>query len=138
MKVEVETTYRVLVEDAEKSILLEVLTYMVQERRNRIHGLREKIERYERKREQERNAYQQMSTIRRWLAGRTPEHHLAVEQLVYVKQPMMEIERLAGEMSRLQKVTETVEDNPGTAIYIPAGCSQELLDYYNERGAKRG
>ncbi|WCK53389.1 hypothetical protein PP175_18825 [Aneurinibacillus sp. Ricciae_BoGa-3] len=138
MKVEVETTYRVLLNDADQSILLATLTYMMGQRRDRIQELRGKIERYERKREQERNAYQQMSAIRRWLAARTPEHHLAVEQLVYVKQPMMEIERLAGELSRLQRVAETAGADSKATLYIPAGCSQELLDNYEERGGKRG
>lgn len=133
MRVEIEATERMLLEKAEERLLLAVLQRMMKKRQEMIQALRNKIDRYEKQRAQERIAYHKMSAFRKWLAGKTPEHHLAVENLVYIKQPMEEIERLTDELARLKRIEEMVREK-ARVIYIPASCSRELAHYYAEGG----
>ncbi|HBI04422.1 MAG TPA: hypothetical protein DDY49_10400 [Paenibacillaceae bacterium] len=77
-----------------------------------IKNLYQKIETYEKKRAQETVAYHKMSAFRKLLAAKTPNHHLAVEYLVYVKQPMEEIERLNKEISLITWMADKQEILP--------------------------
>lgn len=49
------------------------------------------VERYEKKRMLEEQAYQSMSSLRRMFSGQKPDHHLAVEYIHCVKKPMEQV-----------------------------------------------
>ncbi|WP_051331211.1 hypothetical protein [Aneurinibacillus terranovensis] len=131
MRVEVEATDRVLFEEGEEEKILTCLTKMQNTRKEMVRSLRERIEHYEKKRAKEQAAYQKMSALRRWIAGKTPDHHLAVENLVYIKQPMQEIERINAELQRLQRLAEAAAKR-FDEISIPLVFIDEFLEFYME------
>lgn len=92
--------------------LLNVLEQMRFKREKLIKNLNQKIEIYEKKKVQEQVAYHKMSAFRKLLAARTPDHHLAVEYLVYVKQPLEEIEKLNREISLIAWMADKKEILP--------------------------
>ncbi|MGG1514418.1 hypothetical protein ABE504_03325 [Paenibacillus oryzisoli] len=75
------------------------------------------VERYERKRMKEERAYQSMSSFRRLLSGKKPDHHLAVEYIHYVKKPMEQVRKLRAEIERARQIM--LETKPGDDIAIP-------------------
>ncbi|RTE06344.1 hypothetical protein [Paenibacillus whitsoniae] len=75
------------------------------------------VERYERKRMKEERAYQSMSSLRRLLSGKKPDHHLAVEYIHYVKKPMEQVRKLRAEIERARQIM--METKPGDDIAIP-------------------
>ncbi|MNR18804.1 hypothetical protein D3C85_1355510 [compost metagenome] len=62
------------------------------------------VERYEVKRMKEERAYQSMSSFRRMLSGKKPDHHLAVEYIHYVKKPMEQVRKLRLEIEQARQI----------------------------------
>lgn len=65
----------------------------------------------------EERAYQSMSSLRRLLSGKKPDHHLAVEYIHYVKKPMEQVRKLRAEIERARQIM--METKPGDDIAIP-------------------
>jgi hypothetical protein len=84
---------------AEVHSLLEAL---ISKREQEITEIEQMVERYERRLRIEEQAYRTMSTLRRMLTGKKPDHHLAVEYIHYVKKPMEKVRVLRGEISKYQ------------------------------------
>jgi acetyl-CoA carboxylase alpha subunit len=131
MKIEAEGIGQLLPIECNNEQLLRCLTGMMERREKKIQELRRKIEQYEKRRSQEQTAYQNMSPWRRWIAGRTPDQHRAVEYMVYIKQPMQEIERLLAARryieEMIEKITYGVEKLtvPGMFIHeVIEGCKE--------------
>ncbi|OGX68416.1 MAG: hypothetical protein A2189_00635 [Paenibacillus sp. RIFOXYA1_FULL_44_5] len=78
-------------------------TYIAK-RQQQISEIEQMIDRYEKKRLAEERAYQSMSSIRRMLSGKKPDHHLAVEYIHYVKKPLERIAELRKEMDTAQSI----------------------------------
>jgi hypothetical protein len=84
---------------AEIHSLLEAL---ISKREQEIAEIEQMVERYERRLRIEEQAYRTMSTLRRMITGKRPDHHLAVEYIHYVKKPMEKVRMLRGEILKYQ------------------------------------
>jgi hypothetical protein len=80
------------------------------------------VSRYEIKRLKEERVYQSMSTFRRMFSGRTPDHHLAVEYIHYVKKPMEQVKRLRQDIDQARRILE--ESDPGDHVFVPSDMEQ--------------
>lgn len=116
----------------EPIILLNVFNLMEKKRELMIKSLQQQIETYEKKRAQQQAAYHRMSAFRKLLAGKTPEHHLAVEYLVYVKQPMEEIEKINREISLIKWMAEKLRETTGQDIQMLPQFKGEILQLYGK------
>jgi hypothetical protein len=76
------------------------------------------VSRYEIKRLKEERAYQSMSSLRRMFSGRTPDHHLAVEYIHYVKKPMEQVKKLRQDIEQARRILK--ESNPGDEVSVPS------------------
>jgi hypothetical protein len=88
---------------AEVHSLLEAL---ISKREHEIKEIEQLVERYERRLRLEEQAYRSMSTLRRMLTGKKPDHHLAVEYIHYVKKPMEKVRTLRLEITNFQAMLE--------------------------------
>lgn len=86
---------------AEVHSLLEAL---IEKREQEIIEIEQMVERYERRIRAEELSYRSMSTFRRMLTGKRPDHHLAVEYIHYVKKPMEKVRFLRQEIAGFQEV----------------------------------
>lgn len=84
---------------AEVHSLLEAL---ISKREQEISDIEQMVERYERRLRLEEQAYRSMSTLRRILSGKKPDHHLALEYIHYVKKPMEKVRLLRLEVANYQ------------------------------------
>ncbi|MFC5652382.1 hypothetical protein ACFPYJ_25360 [Paenibacillus solisilvae] len=76
-----------------------------------INEIEQMVERYEKRRLMEERAYQSMSTLRRMLSGKKPDHHLAVEYIHYVKKPMEKVRQLRKEVERARDILNNPIDS---------------------------
>lgn len=90
-----------------------------------LHG---RIERYEKRRAQQQAAYHKMSSLRKLFSGKAPDHHLAVEYMVYVRQPMQEIAQLTGGNNVIEEILVALKDGADT-VCVPVWLSQEILNH---------
>jgi acetyl-CoA carboxylase alpha subunit len=88
---------------AEVHSLLEAL---ISKREHEIMEIEQMVERYERRLRLEEQAYRSMSTLRRMLTGKKPDHHLAVEYIHYVKKPMEQVRTLRHEIANFQAMLD--------------------------------
>jgi len=72
-----------------------------------ISEIEQMVDRYEKRRLKEERAYQSMSVIRKMLSGRKPAHHVAVEYIHYVKQPMERARMLRQEIERARRLRDS-------------------------------
>ncbi|MBP2116701.1 hypothetical protein [Cohnella lubricantis] len=82
------------------------LESLIEKRQQEIADIEEMVERYERRIRKEEQAYRTMSPIRRMLAGKKPDHHVAVEYIHYVKKPMEKARLLREEIRRYREMLE--------------------------------
>ncbi|MBO9599613.1 MAG: hypothetical protein J7559_17530 [Cohnella sp.] len=93
-----------------------LLEALIARREQAIAEIEQMVERYERRLRLEEQAYRSMSPLRRMIAGKKPDHHLAVEYIHYVKKPMEKVRELRAEVARYEAMLS------GS---IPAGMSIE-------------
>ncbi|WP_239614930.1 hypothetical protein [Cohnella mopanensis] len=86
---------------AEVHSLLEAL---ISKREQEIFEIEQMVERYERRMRLEEQAYRSMSTLRRMLSGKKPDHHLALEYIHYVKKPMERVRLLRLEVANYEEM----------------------------------
>ncbi|PWV97835.1 hypothetical protein DFQ01_12022 [Paenibacillus cellulosilyticus] len=72
-----------------------------------IAEIEQMVSRYEKRRLKEERAYQSMSSLRKLLSGRKPAHHLAVEYIHYIKQPMERARLLRQEIERARALRDS-------------------------------
>ena len=82
------------------------LESLIEKREEEIREIEQMVDRYERRVQREEQAYRTMSPIRRMLAGRKPDHHLAVEYIHYVKKPKEKVRLLREEIERYRAMLE--------------------------------
>jgi hypothetical protein len=87
-----------------------------------ISDIEQVVSRYELKRLKEERAYQSMSSFKRMFSGRTPDHHLAVEYIHYVKKPMEQVKKLRQDIEQARRILK--ESNPGDEIFVPSDMEQ--------------
>lgn len=90
-----------------------------------ISEIEQMVDRYEKRRLMEERAYQTMSTLRRMLSGKKPDHHLAVEYIHYVKKPMEKVRQLRKEVERARDILNNPVDSDVVAM------SNELAEEMN-------
>jgi hypothetical protein len=76
------------------------------------------IERYEKRRMKEVQAFEAMSNFRRLFSGKKPDHHLAVEYIHYVKKPKEQIRQLREEIQAATLIID--QTTSGQSIDIPS------------------
>ncbi|WP_052947633.1 hypothetical protein [Aneurinibacillus tyrosinisolvens] len=133
MRVEIEAANTVLLEQCRADLLRVCFEKMEKSRNSKIKELRARMERYEKKRAQEQADYHKMSMFRRLLSARTPDHHLAVEQTVYIKLPMEEIEKLNAEITLLRGSIRQIDEHADSVV-ISVRFKDELVQLYWKEG----
>ncbi|MEV5027683.1 hypothetical protein [Paenibacillus sp. LPE1-1-1.1] len=76
----------------------------VAKKEQEIAEIEQMVERYEKRRMMEDRAYQSMSTLRRMLTGKKPDHHLAVEYIHFVRKPMEKVRALRLEIESARSI----------------------------------
>ncbi|MEC0128676.1 hypothetical protein [Paenibacillus pabuli] len=88
------------------------LLYLIQQlkvkKENEIETLKHKIEQFEQKKRAEEVAYQSLSTVRKWFAGRPASHHQAVEYMVQVKERFRKMEQIRRRIRELDRIAERI------------------------------
>ncbi|AZN43652.1 hypothetical protein EJC50_11220 [Paenibacillus albus] len=100
------------------------LNSYIAKREQEIAEIEQMVERYEKRRLQEERAYLSMSTLRRMLSGKKPDHHLAVEYIHYVKRPMEKVRLLRAEVEQARSILAT--DNASDIIAVTSEMDDEL------------
>lgn len=129
MIVMLEGTGQVLMDKVAIDQMLPLLEEMLHLRENQVRGLVEKVEQYENKRNAEERVYQSMGPFRRLLAAKRPEHHLAVEYMVYVKRPLQEINDIQADIKKIEKWMEEIRQKTDK-LFVPLHLSYELEKNY--------
>ncbi|WP_168123284.1 hypothetical protein [Paenibacillus sp. HB172176] len=88
-----------------------LLQNLIEKRKQEIFEIEQMVERYERKVRMEEQAYRKMSALRRMLTGKKPDHHIAVEYIHYVKNPMEKVRLLREELEQYQERLNGFEPN---------------------------
>ncbi|WP_029192149.1 hypothetical protein [Paenibacillus harenae] len=98
----------------------------VTKKEQEIAEIEQMVERYEKRRLMEERAYQSMSTLRRILTGKKPDHHLAVEYIHFVRKPMEKVRALRLEIEKARSIQN------GSAPTDIVSVSYELASEMNE------
>ncbi|PQP82742.1 hypothetical protein C0Q44_15205 [Paenibacillus sp. PCH8] len=91
------------------SDLLYLIERLKVKKQNEIETLKQKIEQFEQKRRAEEVAYQSLSPVRKWFAGRPASHHQAVEYMVQVKERFRKMEQIRRRMRELDQIAERIQ-----------------------------
>jgi hypothetical protein len=97
----------------------------IAKREQQISDIMQMVERYEKKRMKEEQAYQTMSPLRRMLSGKKPDHHIAVEYIHYVRKPMQQVKQLRSEIGNARAILEDTE--PQDMINLSDEMVNELI-----------
>ncbi|CAI6046793.1 hypothetical protein [Cohnella sp. JJ-181] len=90
-----------------------LLDALIEKRLEEVAEIEQMVQRYERRIQKEEQAYRTMSTLRKFLSGKKPDHHAAVEYIHYVKKPLEKARHLREEIARYETMKqngETIED----------------------------
>jgi hypothetical protein len=98
----------------------------VAKKEQEIAEIEQMVERYEKRRLMEDRAYQSMSTLRRMLTGKKPDHHLALEYIHFVRKPMEKVRALRLEIEEARRIQN------GSAASDIVSVSRELASELNE------
>jgi|GEM_PF-4776962 len=86
-----------------------LLDALIERRLEEVAEIEQMVQRYERRVQKEEQAYRTMSTLRRILSGKKPDHHAAVEYIHYVKKPLEKARRLREEIARYETMKQNGE-----------------------------
>ncbi|MFD2329991.1 hypothetical protein ACFSR7_12135 [Cohnella sp. GCM10020058] len=98
------------VRQAEVHSLIDAL---IEKRYEEVAEIEQMVQRYERRVQKEEQAYRTMSTFRKFLSGKKPDHHAAVEYIHYVKKPLEKARKLREEIARYETMKlngESIEE----------------------------
>ena len=105
----------------------EVLPFLetyIARKEQQVAEIEQVVERYEKKRLMEERAYQSMSSFRRMLTGKKPDHHLAVEYIHYVKKPMEQVKKLREEIEQARLILN--QSASGDEILLPTELDRQF------------
>ncbi|MDQ0170471.1 hypothetical protein [Paenibacillus tundrae] len=91
------------------SDLLYLMEQLKVKKENEIETLKHKIEQFEQKKRAEEVAYQSLSPVRKWFAGRPASHHQAVEYMVQVKERFRKMEQIRRRIRDLDRIIEQIQ-----------------------------
>ncbi|MGR6542531.1 hypothetical protein [Paenibacillus tundrae] len=91
------------------SDLLYLMEQLKVKKENEIDTLKHKIEQFEQKKRAEEVAYQSLSPVRKWFAGRPASHHQAVEYMVQVKERFRKMEQIRRRIRDLDRIIEQIQ-----------------------------
>ncbi|PYE45546.1 hypothetical protein HUB98_24015 [Paenibacillus barcinonensis] len=91
------------------SDLLYLIERLKVKKENEIDTLKQKIEQFDQKRRAEEVAYQSLSPVRKWFAGRPASHHQAVEYMVQVKERFRKMEQIRRRIRELDLIVERIQ-----------------------------
>lgn len=91
------------------SDLLYLIERLKVKKENEIETLKQKIEQFEQKRRAEEMAYQSLSPVRKWFAGRPASHHQAVEYMVQVKERFRKMEQIRRRIRDIDLIMERIQ-----------------------------
>ncbi|AJY75827.1 hypothetical protein [Paenibacillus beijingensis] len=86
-----------------KADIYSFLESYIAKKEQEIAEIEQIVKRYEKRRMMEDQAYQSMSSLRRMIAGKKPDHHLALEYIHYVKKPMEKVRMLKLEVEKARE-----------------------------------
>ncbi|WP_424766344.1 hypothetical protein [Paenibacillus sp. sgz302251] len=95
----------------------------VAKKEQEIAEIEQMVERYEKRRLMEERAYQSMSTLRRMLTGKKPDHHLAVEYIHFVRKPMEKARALRLEIESVRSIQN---GSAGDIVSVSDGFASEI------------
>ncbi|WP_308638590.1 hypothetical protein [Paenibacillus silvisoli] len=102
------------------------LNTYIAKREQEIAEIEQMVARYEKRRLHEERSYQSMSTLRRMLTGKKPDHHLAVEYIHYVKRPMERVRMLRLEVEQARAILNSSDNNEAAEIAISSEMDDEM------------
>jgi hypothetical protein len=129
MKIRVEGTGDIGFQDIDTNLLMSFLGKMCEIRIEDRKRLTRKVEDYEKTRAAREMAYHAMSPLRRFLAGKKPDHHLAAEYIAFVKRPLQEVSRLTGEIRSIQQAEEKLLQG-ASEITLTRALAEEVKNHY--------
>ncbi|MGO4529842.1 hypothetical protein AB4Z30_12250 [Paenibacillus sp. 2TAF8] len=91
------------------SDLLYLIERLKVKKEKEIETLKQKIEQFDQKRRAEEVAYQSLSPVRKWFAGRPASHHQAVEYMVQVKERFRKMEQIRRRIRDLDLIMERIQ-----------------------------
>ncbi|MDQ0115403.1 hypothetical protein [Paenibacillus harenae] len=91
-----------------------------------ITEIEQMVERYEKRRLMEDRAYQSMSTLKRLITGKKPDHHLAVEYIHFVKKPMEKVRALRLEIENARSIQNRASAND--IVSVSDELAVEMID----------
>ncbi|MBB3108373.1 transcriptional regulator of heat shock response [Paenibacillus phyllosphaerae] len=103
--------------------VLPFLEAYIAKKEQEIAEIEQMVERYEKRRLMEERAYQSMSAFRRLLAGKKPDHHLAVEYIHYVKKPMEKVRMLRQEIESARAIQQS---SPTDLVTLSGELADEM------------
>ncbi|MBB6024276.1 acetate kinase [Paenibacillus sp. JGP012] len=105
----IDEVYHHTVLQISSSDLLYLIERLKVKKENEIDTLKQKIEQFEQKRRAEEVAYQSLSPVRKWFAGRPASHHQAVEYMVQVKERFRKMEQIRRRIRELDLIVERIQ-----------------------------
>jgi hypothetical protein len=130
----VEGTDQILIKLISKEQLVLFFSELIKRRKEKSDSLAQRIEQYEKKRMAEERIYSSMSPLRKLITGRRPDHHLAVEYMVYVKRPLQEIDELTFQIKLLEQLVKQTEEEEQEQLYMSPSIAGELLQLAEREG----
>lgn len=113
----------------DKRKLADIIPFLeayIARKQHQIDDILQTVERYEKKRSMEERAYQTMSPLRRLIAGKKPDHHLAVEYIHYVRKPMEQVKKLRSEIEAAKALLAGEGNGTAAASSLPDDLQREL------------
>jgi hypothetical protein len=129
MEIRVEGAGYIGFQEIDTKLLIELFGKMREERAEDRHRLTRKVEDYEKSRIAREMSYHAMGPLRRFLAGKKPDHHLAAEYIAFVKRPLQEISRLTGEIRSIQLAEEKLLQGVAE-ITLSRALAEEVKSQY--------
>jgi hypothetical protein len=100
----IHTSYSAAAQHRKAAEVFPFIDAYVAKKEQEIAEIEQMVERYEKRRLMEERAYQSMSTLRRMLSGKKPDHHLAVEYIHFVRKPMEKVRQLRLEIESARSI----------------------------------
>lgn len=94
--------------------IIQLVERLKAKKEEEIEAIKDKINKYEQKRQAEEAMYQSLSPIRKWFAGHPASHHTAVEYIVHVKDRFKQIDRIKRSIQELNQVLLLLDNHPTT------------------------
>ncbi|HET7579470.1 MAG TPA: hypothetical protein VFK33_09325 [Bacillales bacterium] len=106
--------------------LIKILQHIRKQREYEITEIQDKISQYEQKKRSEEAFYRSLSPVRKFFAGRPPNHHQAVEYMVHVKDRFKKIKRIKRSIAVLNEVLQQLEDETKNEMVLPEELIKEI------------